>query len=148
MEAADEDVLLIEIIKFLKDTPLFRHLTFRQLVEVSNNIEIEEFDLGAVLFSPELPLKEVCVIMEGKIGLYSKNKSGEEIKLIELAPKDSLGVIAFFDKELLEKKAVAESNVKLIYISLESFGYIIENYDEIQDGLIAEMSNRIKKYEI
>ena len=68
----------------LGQLPLFSGLTPKEFQVLRENLVLREFKLGEVLFDEGDPARSCFVILNGRVGVYIRNKEGEQEEIAQL----------------------------------------------------------------
>jgi len=115
---AEELALKLEV---LKGMPLFRYLTYTELVRVMNTAEVRWYEAGETLITEGELGEEMFVILSGKVRL---NKNGTDIT--QLGKGAHFGEMALVDRGPRSASAVAEETSRLLLIKRRDFYEIIK----------------------
>ncbi|GAB6077073.1 Crp/Fnr family transcriptional regulator [Desulfurobacterium crinifex] len=110
------------------------------LSEIFNEIE---FQKGDVIFDQGDKAEEVLFVREGRIGLYRSDNFGNWTKVALVNGGTPLGECAFFLETFHSLRAVAETDVKTLSLSKESYSYLKEEYIQIAIKLLEVVTNVI-----
>ncbi|MFA6033761.1 MAG: Stp1/IreP family PP2C-type Ser/Thr phosphatase, partial [Myxococcota bacterium] len=103
-------------IEALRNIPLFRHLEYKELVQVLNIISIRPAAAGDVIISEGDQGDELFILLTGSVTV-SKNGN----VLAQLKPYKHFGEMALVDKEPRSATVTADSLSKLIVINRKDF---------------------------
>ncbi len=115
---SEELALKLEV---LKGMPLFRYLSYTELVRVMNIAEARWFEAGEVLLTEGKPGEEMFVILSGRVKLQ---KNGADIT--ELGKGAHFGEMALVDRGPRSASAVAAETSRLLLIRRGDFYEIIK----------------------
>ncbi|MGB0646416.1 MAG: cyclic nucleotide-binding domain-containing protein [Bradymonadia bacterium] len=110
MDAPHSDDLSLKL-KLLKQIPLFKHLSYVQLVAVLNVSEVRAYPAGTHIFQEGQMGEELYVVLDGKVGI---EKNGTE--LAKLGAGALFGEMAIMDKAPRSALAVATEDTRLIEV--------------------------------
>jgi serine/threonine protein phosphatase PrpC len=125
---AEELALKLEV---LKGMPLFRYLTYTELVRVMNTAEVRWYEAGATLITEGEPGEEMFVILSGKVRL---NKNGTDIT--HLGKGAHFGEMALVDRGPRSASAFAEETSRLLLIHRRDFYEIIKKEPSLSVKLL------------
>jgi PPM family protein phosphatase len=115
---AEELALKLEV---LKGMPLFRYLSYTELVRVMNIADVRWVEEGETLLTEGLPGEEMFVILSGSVRLQ---KNGADIT--ELRKGAHFGEMALVDRGPRSASAVAAETSRLLLIHRRDFYEIIK----------------------
>lgn len=133
-EAEVEDLRAKELtlkIEALKGMPIFRYLTYKELVRVMNITEVHYHADGALIFEEGSPATKLFIILEGKVNV----KKGDAL-ITELSAGDHFGEMAMVDAEPRSASAFADGETRLISIDRAHFYDIIRNESQLSVKLL------------
>jgi serine/threonine protein phosphatase PrpC len=107
-------------IEVLKQMPLFRHLTYKEIIRVLNVTEVREFAPGQEIIKEGTPGEEMFIVLRGKIRLH---KNGAYITT--LAAGSHMGEMALVDRGPRSVSAVAEERSRVLTLRRREFYQII-----------------------
>lgn len=100
----------------LKGMPLFKHLTYKEVIRVLNLTTVLEFAAGDVIIREQEPGEELFVILNGKVKLH---RAGAFIT--ELARGAHFGEMALVDRSPRSASATAEENTRVLCLRRRDF---------------------------
>ena len=115
---AEELALKLEV---LKSMPLFRYLSYTELVRVMNIAEVKWFEAGEHLITEGEPGEDMYVVLSGRIQIL---KNGAEINM--LGKGSHFGEMALVDRGPRSASAIAAEASRLLLIHRTDFYEIIK----------------------
>jgi hypothetical protein len=115
---AEELALKLEV---LKGMPLFKYLTYTELVRVMNMTESREFAAGDRIIKEGEPGEEMFVILQGSVRLHKG-----EAKITTLGKGAHFGEMALVDRGPRSASATAEEKTRMLAIRRRDFYEIIK----------------------
>jgi PPM family protein phosphatase len=115
---AEELALKLEV---LKGMPLFRYLSYTELVRVMNIAEVKWYEAGQTLLTEGEPGDEMFVILSGKVSIL---KNGAEIN--SLTKGAHFGEMSLVDRGPRSASAVVAETSRLLLIRRNDFYEIIK----------------------
>ena len=110
MDAPHSDDLSLKL-KVLKQIPLFKHLSYVQLVAVLNVSDVKAYPKGTHIFQEGQMGEELYVVLDGEVGI---EKNG--IELASLGSGALFGEMAIMDKAPRSALAIATADTRLIEV--------------------------------
>ncbi len=107
-------------IEVLKQMPLFRHLTYKEIIRVLNLTEVSDFESGETLLVEGDMGDELYILLKGKVRLH---KDGAFIT--NLLPGAHLGEMALIDRTARSVTATAEERSRVLILRRREFYEII-----------------------
>jgi PPM family protein phosphatase len=125
---ADEIALKLEVLKAM---PLFRYLSYTELVRVMNIAEVKWFEAGATLIREGEPGDDMFVILSGKVRI---DKNGTTINM--LGKGAHFGEMALVDRGTRSASALADETSRLLLIHRRDFYEIIKKEPSLSVKLL------------
>jgi len=100
---------------------MFRYLSYKELVRVSNISEMTDLKADQTVFSAGQPGDAMYVVLSGSVRLMKG-----ETKLIELTRGHHFGEMALVDRSVRSLTAVATEDTRLVVIHRKEFYEIIK----------------------
>ncbi len=107
-------------IEVLKQMPLFRHLTYKEIIRVLNLTEVSDYGPGEDIMKEGEPGDDLYIILRGRVRLH---KDGAFIT--NLVPGAFLGEMALIDRTPRSVTATAEERSRLLILRRQEFYEII-----------------------
>jgi len=107
-------------VEVLKHMPLFRHLTYKEIIRILNLTEVSDYGAGEDLLHEGDPGDEMYILLKGKIRLH---KAGAFIT--HLMPGAHLGEMALVDRSPRSVSATAEERSRVLILRRKEFYEII-----------------------
>jgi serine/threonine protein phosphatase PrpC len=104
----------------LKKIPLFRHLTYQELVKILNITYLETYEGGAEIVTEGKQGEELYVILAGRVVV---SKGGQEI--VELHPGVHFGEMALVDQSPRSASVVTRETTRVLVIGRKQFYNLI-----------------------
>ena len=104
----------------LKKIPLFRHLTYQELVKVLNITYLEAHEGGAVIIKEGDSGEELYIVLAGRVTV---SRGGQEI--VELHPGVHFGEMALVDQSPRSASVKAKETTRLLVVQRRSFYTLI-----------------------
>jgi len=122
---------LTQRIEVLRHMPLFRYLTYREIMRVLNVTDVMDYDAGQVVLTENEPGDELYIILRGKLKLH---KDGTVITFLE--PGAHLGEMALVDRSPRSVSATAEDRSRLLVLRRREFYEIIRKHPPLSVKLL------------
>jgi len=107
-------------VEVLKGMPLFKHLTYKEIMRILNITEVRDYQPGDVLMTENEPGNELMLILDGQVKL---EKKGSFITTLE--PGQHLGEMALVDRSPRSASARAATRTRVIVLKRPDFVAII-----------------------
>jgi serine/threonine protein phosphatase PrpC len=131
-------------IDVLKQMPLFRHLTYKEIIRVLNVTEVKEYGPGVVILKEGSPGEELFILLKGKVRVH-KN----EAFITHLLPGSHIGEMALVDRTPRSASATAEERSRLLILRRREFYEIIRKDPSLSVKLlwsfVQVLADRLRK---
>ena len=107
-------------VEVLKHMPLFRHLTYKEIIRILNLTEVSDYGAGEEILREGDPGDELYIILKGKIRLHK-----EGAFITHLLPGAHLGEMALIDRSPRSVSATADERSRLLILRRKDFYEII-----------------------
>ncbi len=104
----------------LKQMPLFRHLTYREIIRVLNVTEVKEFAPGASIIKEGTFGEELFILLKGKVRVHKNDAF-----ITYLLPGSHIGEMALVDRIPRSASATAEDASRLLILRRREFYEIV-----------------------
>ena len=104
----------------LKQMPLFRHLTYREIIRVLNVTEVKEFAPGADIIKEGTFGEELYILLRGKVRVHKNDAF-----ITYLLPGSHIGEMALVDRIPRSASATAEDASRLLILRRREFYEIV-----------------------
>jgi PPM family protein phosphatase len=131
-------------VEVLKQMPIFKNLTYWELVRVLNVTEARAYDPGATIIREEEPGDEFFIVLDGQVKLERKGTF-----ISTLGRGQHFGEMALIDREPRSATAVAGDSARLLTLHRRDFYEIIKKESAIGVKLlfafVQSLSDRLRK---
>jgi serine/threonine protein phosphatase PrpC len=131
-------------IEVLKQMPLFRHLTYKEIIRVLNVTEVREYAPGQEMIKEGTPGEEMFIILRGKIRLH---KNGAFIT--HLGAGAHVGEMALVDRGPRSVSAAADERSRVLILRRREFYQIIRKDPSLSVKLlwsfVQVLADRLRK---
>jgi aspartate ammonia-lyase len=110
-----------QITHFLKEVQIFKNFDSAEIEQISDIVEISEYERDMLIFTEHSPRKKLYMIYEGEVELFKKTSFGEEKRLSFFRKYDFLGEGALMDNYPHSVSARALLKTTVLFISREKF---------------------------
>ena len=117
-----------ELLTSLKNIPLFKSLTKRDLSGLLNIMHERNYVAGEYIFYQGDPGLGLYLIREGEVIISRETDSGDKIQLAFIHKGDFFGELALIDNDKRSASAIANSDTKLSVIFKPDLDEFIERY--------------------
>lgn len=115
--AADErSAELMRKIEVLKQMPLFRYLTYKEIIRVLNLTDVRDYAAGEILIKEGTPGDEMYILLKGKVRLHKDNAF-----ITNLGPGAHMGEMALVDRSPRSASATAEDSTRALILRRREF---------------------------
>jgi aspartate ammonia-lyase len=131
--------------QFLGQIQLFADLTDTERDLIADNLEVREYEPGALLFEENSPRLRLYLIYEGEIELFKRTAFGEERRLAFFQKLDFLGEGALLDDYPHSTSARILVKTTTLAISRERFQHLFTEQPEIAGKMLARIARVISR---
>jgi CRP-like cAMP-binding protein len=135
----------LDLILFLDKVDIFKNLSLEELGQIASIAETARFEAGETLFEPGDPGNHAYIIVSGKIDLFLEDDRGRRQILTHLMPGTCFGEMALLDGEPRSAGASIAEKSLLMVLSREDFLRVLKRYPSIAQGIIAQLSLRLRQ---
>ena len=134
-----------EELSLLKTLKLFDKVNEKTLYSAleSGDIKSREYASGEVLLSPEQKCKKAVIFLSGTADVYSADK-GRALLLRTFGKGEVVGISNLFSTDEFPSRVIASKKCRVLEISPESFGRILEDDGQAMYNFIAFLSGKIR----
>lgn len=118
-------------VEVLKQMPLFRHLTYKEILRVLSLTEVTDHKPGDEIITEDEPGSDLFIIMSGKVRLH---KEGALVTF--LGQGAHLGEMALVDNGPRSLSATVEEPSRLLVLRRRDFNDLIRNYPRMSVKLL------------
>ena len=131
-------------IDVLKQMPMFRHLTYNEIIRVLNVTEVKEFAPGESIIKEGASGEEMFILLKGKVRVH-KN----EAFITHLLPGSHIGEMALVDRTPRSASATAEEKSRLLILRRREFYEIVRKDPSLSVKLlwsfVQVLADRLRK---
>lgn len=131
-------------IDVLKQMPMFRHLTYKEIIRVLNVTEVKEFSPGQPLIKEGTSGEEMFILLKGKVRVH-KN----EAFITFLMPGSHIGEMALVDRSPRSTSVTAEEKSRLLILRRREFYEIVRKDPSLSVKLlwsfVQVLADRLRK---
>jgi PPM family protein phosphatase len=118
-------------VEVLRQMPLFRHLTYKEILRVLSVTQVADFNTGDEILREGEPGDDMLILLKGKVRLH---KDGAFVTY--LGPGAHLGEMALVDKRPRSVSAAAEDRTRALVLRRQDFNDIIRNEPRLSVKLL------------
>jgi serine/threonine protein phosphatase PrpC len=118
-------------VEVLRQMPLFRHLTYKEILRVLSVTQVVDFNAGDEILREGEPGDDLFILLKGKVRLH---KDGAFVT--HLGPGAHLGEMALIDKRPRSLSASAEDRTRALVLRRREFNEIIRNEQRLSVKLL------------
>lgn len=131
-------------IETIRKMPLFKYLTYKELVKIMNITEMEETASGTTIIKEGKSGEDLYIVLSGTVSVHKGEK-----KIVELSDGDHFGEMALVDKAPRSADITALTDTKLLKMSRGDFFQIIRKEPQLASKLlwsfVQVLSSRLRK---
>ena len=133
----------------LKSCKLLELFSPEELEVLARHFTFVQFKPGELLFDEFEPPKGFYLIMDGRVGLFRSDNFGRWTKIAAVYGGSPLGECALFLNSPHSLRAVAETELKALFLSKEEYEKLKEESPlllmKLLEVVLKELSNRLKE---
>lgn len=118
-------------VEVLKQMPLFRHLTYKEILRILSVTQVTDYAVGDEVIREGEPGHELYILLKGKLRLHK-----EGTFITNLGPGAHLGEMALVDKGPRSLSATAEERTRALVLRRRDFNDIIRNEPRLSVKLL------------
>jgi PPM family protein phosphatase len=118
-------------VEVLKQMPLFRHLTYKEILRVLSLTEVKDYKVGEEVITEDEPGSELFIILSGKLRLHK-----EGALVAHLGQGAHLGEMALVDNGPRSVSATTEEPTRMLVLRRRDFNDLIRNYPRMSVKLL------------
>jgi CRP-like cAMP-binding protein len=118
-------------VEVLRQMPLFRHLTYKEILRVLSVTKVVDFNVGDEILREGAPGDDMFILLKGKVRLH---KDGALVTY--LGPGAHLGEMALVTKQPRSVSAAAEDRTRALVLRRQDFNDIIRNEPRLSVKLL------------
>jgi len=141
----------MELIKkepILQEIPLFAGLSSVERNLIGERISFKEYRKGEIIYQEGAPADALCVVVLGRIVIYTQDQGGNETLLEYLHRGKYFGIISLLTGEPHSVTARAMNDSLLLIIRKEDFDFILKKIPRLAVDLSQTLSRRLKRKDI
>jgi CRP/FNR family cyclic AMP-dependent transcriptional regulator len=107
---------------------------------------VEVYQKSEVIFSENSPGKDMYIIYEGKVGLYTEGVHGNRKLLAMVSSGDFFGEMALVDDSPRSATAVAEEdNTRLLVLDKNKFAYLLRHQPDFALVVMSKLCRQLRE---
>ncbi|MGA7740651.1 MAG: Stp1/IreP family PP2C-type Ser/Thr phosphatase [Polyangia bacterium] len=118
-------------VEVLRQMPLFRHLTYKEILRVLSVTKVVDFNTGDEILREGQPGDDLFILLKGKVRLH---KDGAFVT--QLGPGTHFGEMALIDKRPRSVSASVEDRTRALVLRRQEFNEIIRNEPRLSVKLL------------
>ncbi|MGC9984309.1 MAG: Stp1/IreP family PP2C-type Ser/Thr phosphatase [Polyangia bacterium] len=118
-------------VEVLRQMPLFRHLTYKEILRVLSVTKVVDFNTGDEILREGQPGDDLFILLKGKVRLH---KDGAFVT--QLGPGAHFGEMALIDKRPRSVSASVEDRTRALVLRRQEFNEIIRNEPRLSVKLL------------
>ena len=129
----------------LKQVPIFKGLSDRDLKTVSKIVHYREYEVNEFVFQSGTPGLGMYIIIQGEVVIKELNSEGQDIEFAQLSSRDFFGEIALISDDDRSANAMAVSNCKLVAFFRSDLLNIITRSPKLGNKILINLSSILGK---
>ncbi len=135
------DDQVLKKIDFIKGLKLFEGIKKKHLIHVLENLQERKYLKGETIFAENDIGRALFIVFSGKVGIYRKNKNGENKLISEVNPGEFFGEMALLEEMPRTATAVASEETVVFMLFKTKLEYFLFSKPQIGVHLIYHLSN-------
>lgn len=135
----------VNVIDYLKSTPLFEALTEKQMECLSATTKLKSYDKDDCIVYKGDEGTDVFIVVEGTCRGTLIDDDGDEVLLSTFERNDIFGEMNLFDKKGRTGTIVANEELKLLRIPQNAFGITLKENSDVCLKLMSILVDRLRK---
>jgi serine/threonine protein phosphatase PrpC/CRP-like cAMP-binding protein len=131
-------------VEVLKQMPIFKNLTYWELVRVLNVTEARAYDPGATIIKENEEGEELYIVLDGRVRLEAKGQF-----IVTLGRGHHFGEMALIDREPRSASAIADGAARVLSLHRRDFYEIVRKESAVGVKLlfafVQSLSDRLRK---
>lgn len=136
----------MDIKAFIKQVPLFRHLTELQLQKILPIIKKVEAPKNHIIFRDGQQADQFYMVCKGQVKIYKLSAQGKEQILHVFNPQDILAEVPMFKEGKYPANCAAMKNSVLLSLSRKDLITLIKNDPQIALNMLALQAKRLRDF--
>lgn len=126
----------------LKSQEIFTHLTDEEIEEIASDSQQFYYEAGSKIQYETDEVDAFDIIISGVVEVLMELPNGKKIAAGELKPGDSYGLVSMFTDSPILSDWIAQTDVALIRIDLESMRTLLERYPHLTNRIATVVKQR------
>lgn len=131
--------------QLLADVPLFALLDSDERKALAAELDEESFKAGTLIFARGDPGDRLYVIRSGKVQVFIKEATGEQIHLKLAEPGDLFGELAIFDHGARSASALAVEDTQVLVLNHEALRVFLRGKPDAALDLLSVLAARLRQ---
>ena len=131
-------------IEFLKQVPIFAHLTPEQLRPLTDKLLRRRFQRGEVIFHEDDPGDRMHIVVEGGVKISVTSEDGREKNLALFKPGECFGEMSLLDGSNRSATATAIEALETMVLMREDFLGFLKEHPEAAADTISLLTQRLR----
>lgn len=103
-----------DIVSILKQIPLFKGITYMDLVKLSKFLHLRKYGQNEIIFFEKEPGAGLYIVKSGQVKIFIKSLEGEERELVKLGSGTFFGEVALIDEAPRSASAICMEDTELL----------------------------------
>lgn len=134
-----------QVVKILRQVPLFLGLNDHQLGIIADLLTKREFEPGRTIITQGKGGQGLFIISKGAAKVVRSQPDGEEVEVNALGPNDFFGELALLDDGVRTASVIATSDLECLILTRLDFQGILRTEPDMAISLLEEMTKRFRK---
>ncbi|SMO34003.1 Cyclic nucleotide-binding domain-containing protein [Balnearium lithotrophicum] len=132
-------------VELIRNFPLFRNFTEKELREISEYLDYKVFSKGEVLFEEGDPGDRIFFIVKGRVDLFRPDAFGNPVKVAVSQEGTPLGELSFFSNHFHSSRAVTPKETHVLILTREGYEKLKKEDPQLAIKLLEELAKVISE---
>jgi CRP/FNR family transcriptional regulator/CRP/FNR family cyclic AMP-dependent transcriptional regulator len=137
--------ILIMLIEYLKNIPVFKHLKEVQLKDIATRCKRASYKKGDVIFHKTDPSTDLYIVISGSLKAVLEGIQGNEIVLSLFEKGSFFGELSLLDGKGRSATIISDDNSELAILRRDVFLDLLRNDSKIAIEMLRTLVERLRK---
>lgn len=135
-------------IDLLRQVQLFELMDEQELTALANQLEIEEYLPGQVIFSAGEEGGEMYLVVNGRVEIFMRDLSYERVSIAQIEPGEIFGELSLLDNAPRSASAKALDHTRLVVIDRDDLLALIRAHPASALDMMSMLGRRIRQTDL
>ena len=142
--ASSQEARLSKRVSFLKQVALFSTLKDQDLVTLSNDFRLKDYDKDEVIFRQGDNSRELYVVLKGKVRIFKTSPAGDETSINIFSTCDVIGEFSTIDNQSRSATAAAIGRCALLAMTQDKFLRHMREMPDLAMGMCRLLTSKVR----